>query len=144
MNDVSPPLRREPSRGRQRVGERRTKLRASPPTDARTIPITAPLARVLEVRSAGIKDLRRGVVRDDGEGDDDPPPAGARYHFVAGSLRGAGPVLGWALGDGLVRLGSATLRGGPRVRRVCFDGLHHVQLLNHPRVFAYLETALAR
>ncbi|MDC0670553.1 esterase/lipase family protein [Nannocystis radixulma] len=120
------------------------KLGAAAAAVLAAVPITAPLARVLEVRSAGIKDLRRGVVRDDGEEDDDPPPAGARYHFVAGTLRGAGPVLGWALGDGLVRLGSATLRGGPRIRRVRFDGLHHVHLLNHPRVFAYLEATLTR
>lgn len=106
------------------------------------VPVTAPIARVLDVRSAGIKDLRRGVVRDDGECDD-PPPATARYHFLAGTLRGAGPVLGWAVGDGLVRVGSATLWGRPRVRRVRFDGLHHVHLLNHPRVYAYLEAALA-
>lgn len=101
------------------------------------VPVTAPIARVLAVRSAGIKDLRRGAV---GEL---PPLSRARYHFVAGTLRGAGPVLGWALGDGLVRVGSATLRGRPRVRRVRFDGLNHIHLLNHPRVFAYLEAALA-
>jgi pimeloyl-ACP methyl ester carboxylesterase len=106
-------------------------------------PVTAPIARVLDVRSVGIKDLRRGTVRDDGVDDDDPPLEKARYHFLAGTLAKVGPVLGWALGDGLVRVCSATPRGRAEVRRARFDGLHHVHLLNHPRVFAYLESALA-
>ncbi len=120
------------------------------------VPVTAPIARVLDARSAGIKDLRRGtlVVSDSTDSNAgaaattevEAPLPGARYHFLAGSL-GTSPLaraLGWAIGDGLVRVGSATGAGLPHARSVHLGGLHHMHLLNHPAVFAHIEAALAR
>ena len=118
------------------------------------IPVTAALGRAIDRRSAGIKDLRRGTVIDDAS--PDIPLAHARYHFIAGSYGRTHPLaraLGWALGDGLVRVTSArhdrarttAARTTPaRTRRLHLGGLHHMHLLNHPRVFAHIDAALAR
>ena len=108
------------------------------------IPVTAAIGRAADRRSAGIKDLRDGVVVA-GRASDDPLPH-ARYHFIAGSygktLRTR--VIGWVLGDGLVRVASARHERGKhsRVHRVHLRGLHHMHLLNHPEVFAHIEAAL--
>lgn len=117
------------------------------------IAVTAALGRAIDRRSAGIKDLRVGAVVDN-DADDVPLPH-ARYHFLAGSYGRAHPVarvLGHVVGDGLVRVASARHERGrdhgagdrERVRRVHLGGLHHMHLLNHPEVFAYLEAALGR
>ena len=100
------------------------------------IGVTAPLARVFDARSAGIKDMHTGAIVDDGEA---LRPPRTRYHSIAGSLGGPGHPLGWALGDGMVRVSSA--HGGEDGVRI--PGLHHMDLLNHPAVFAEIEAALA-
>jgi len=99
------------------------------------IGVTAPLARVFDARSAGIKDMRAGAIVDAGEA---LRPPQTRYHSVAGSLGGPGHPLGWALGDGMVRVSSAHA-GEDGVR---IPGLHHMDLLNHPAVFAEIAGAL--
>lgn len=108
--------------------------------------VTRPIARVIDARSAGIKDLARGRLRDDDDAHDprDPwPPAPVRVRCVAGSLAW-GSLARWALGDGLVRTPSATLGDHPRASSVHLPGLGHLDLLNHPRVFAEIEATLAR
>jgi pimeloyl-ACP methyl ester carboxylesterase len=100
------------------------------------IGVTAPIARVFDARSAGIKDMHTGAIVDAGEA---LRPPQARYHSIAGSLGGPGHPLGWAIGDGMVRVRSA--HGGEDGVRI--PGLHHMDLLNHPAVFAEIEAALA-
>ncbi len=124
-------------------------------TDAlKRIAVTAAIGRAVDRRSAGIKDLGRGAVVDG-----DTPEAllpHARYHFIAGSYGHAphrGPrgklahALGWLVGDGLVRVPSARHDHGPThrvhgIHRIHLGGLHHMHLLNHPRVFHHIEAAL--
>lgn len=100
------------------------------------IGVTAPLARVFDARSAGIKDMHTGAIVDAGEA---LRPPRTRFHSVAGSLGGPGHPIGWAIGDGMVRVRSA--HGGEDGARI--PGLHHMDLLNHPAVFAEIEAALA-
>lgn len=99
--------------------------------------VTAPIARVIDARSAGIKDLRAGAVVDDGAVQ---RPPRTRYHSVAGAIGGPRHPVGWVLGDGMVRVRSAHAGepGRPRI-----PGLHHMDLLDHPAVFAEIEAALA-
>ena len=103
--------------------------------------VTRPIARVLDARSAGIKDLADGRVRDDLATHDPVPPAHVRVHCIAGSLPW-GALARWALGDGLVRTPSATEGSHPRGAAVHLPGLGHLDLLNHPRVFAEIEATL--
>ncbi len=122
-------------------------------------PETRPLARVLALRSVGIKDLRHGtLVEDDWAGRDldGPEPAtrtlvplhhGAR-HFVVMATLSPNPS-GWLadlFGDLLVSPRSAAgdtgdddrlAFPGEHVERV--GGLHHFGLLDHPRVYAAIR-----
>jgi len=116
------------------------------------LPETAPLARVLGLRSAGVRDLVDGHVVARMEADPDgflaeraaeaPFLEHATYCFLAATLtRDPDHPLGVVLGDGLVRLPSAVGAGHAR-RRAPFviddvahlGGLHHFSLHNHPRV----------
>lgn len=121
---------------------------------------TRPAARALERRSVGIKDLRFGSVVDDDWRDCDPdallddrctevPLLEDAEHYVVSAAIGPedGP-LGGALGDLLVRIGSATGRG--RRRSIAFadgngrhfPGLNHFQLLSHPAVYEQIRAWL--
>jgi pimeloyl-ACP methyl ester carboxylesterase len=114
-------------------------------------PESRPLADFLNQRSAGIKDLRFGAIR---EGDwrgsepdvllrnvvgDEPLPEGAEQHFVAGVIT-TDPThpVGVLVGDLIVRVGSGTGRG--RRRRVeaadvrVLGGHHHFNLPRDPAV----------
>ena len=93
-------------------------------------PETRPLQRVIDVRSAGIKDLRHGSggVADGRE----------RDRFVSAVVR-EGPV-GMLVGDLLVRPSSAS--GGLRHGRE-LTGLNHFDLLNHPEVYEQLRDWLS-
>lgn len=95
--------------------------------------ITAPVARAIDLRSAGIKDLRRGTIRDE-PGDEARLPR-ARYHNLAGTLQSR--PLAWALGDGLVRPRSAAPEE-PACRRTVVAGVDHVAMLAHPEVLRWL------
>lgn len=121
--------------------------------------ITRPIATAINARSAGIKDLRHGALRKEDWHALDPdallgdrrqpvlPLPNARYHYVGATL-GETPddPRGLLLGDGLVRAMSASGRHRDPKRHVPFadgDGhivckLHHMQLLNHPAVYAHL------
>jgi PGAP1-like protein len=128
------------------------------------LPETRPLARVLAARSAGIKDLRHGtLVEADWSGRDlDAPgraphthlplPAGARHFVVLATLarNPAGPAAG-VVGDLLVPPRSACGDTGdehrlafPADRVLRLGGLHHLDLLNHPLVYAQLRRWLAQ
>ncbi|QYJ04358.1 alpha/beta fold hydrolase [Nocardioides panacisoli] len=96
--------------------------------------------RILERRSAGIRDLTRGL------GHDLPPSPHVRHHLVAATVTGsARHPLGRAVGDLLVHPTSAV--GRDRAGREVFadaDRLHvgrtgHFGLLNHPEVLAALR-----
>jgi len=76
-----------------------------------------------------------------------PLPAGPRCFAIAGSLAGAGKVLG----DGLVPVASAlgkhrlarrTLKFAPAQQRV-FEQVNHMQLLSSPAVFEQLRDWLS-
>jgi pimeloyl-ACP methyl ester carboxylesterase len=103
------------------------------------LPETAPIGGILDQRSAGIRDLRRGI-------DAGPLLEGVRHLFL-GATCTADPKhpIGLVLGDFLVREGSAR---GPRDIEVAVEdcvhlgGLNHFHLLNHERVYEHLERFL--
>ena len=126
------------------------------------IPETAPIARVVNLRAAGVKDLRYGaLLREDWEGTD-PDALGrdtagdvhhltSAQHFCVSANLGAteGHLLGKLLGDVLVPASSATGSGRSARRAPLafegvahFPGLTHFDLLNHPAVYAQLRTWL--
>jgi pimeloyl-ACP methyl ester carboxylesterase len=126
------------------------------------LPETRPLARALNARSAGIKDLRYGSCAEaDWRGRDPdeflrdrcremPFLESATYYFVGATLsRRPQDPLGAVLGDLLVRFPSAS--GSGRRRRIGFEvdngchlgGLTHLDLLNHPAVYERIEAWLA-
>lgn len=108
------------------------------------LPESAPFGRILEYRSVGILDLRRGLAADVQH------LPHARYHLVAATLGGSrrDPV-SEVFGDLLVRYPSAV--GRARRGREMFPGadvLHvpgtdHFGLLNHPDVYAALRRWLS-
>jgi pimeloyl-ACP methyl ester carboxylesterase len=125
------------------------------------VPEARPLADVLELRSAGIQDLRFGYVCDEEWHDDDrrkllddrrvdlPLLPECTYTFITATVtRDPAHALGWMLGDLLVRTDSAS--GRHRERRipvpdggvVHIGGLHHFDLLDHPLVYERLREAL--
>ena len=127
------------------------------------VPETRPLANLLGVRSAGIKDLRYGACIEEDWCDCDPDELltdrcqdvpflpGARFYFVAATLsRRPGDPLGAILGDLLVRVPSAS--GAGRRRQIGFaieDGHHvggvtHFDLLNHPAVYEQIRAWIER
>jgi pimeloyl-ACP methyl ester carboxylesterase len=123
------------------------------------LPETRPLARVLSLRSVGIKDLRHGtLVEDDWSGRDlDGPDPGVRTlvplqdgarHFVVLATLSPFPDgrLADLFGDLMVSPRSALGDTGAddrlgfptdHVQRV--GGLHHFDLLDHPRVYAHIR-----
>jgi pimeloyl-ACP methyl ester carboxylesterase len=126
------------------------------------LPETRALGRVVNSRSAGIKDLRYGGCIEEDWRDRDPDELlrdrcaelpflpGVGYYFVAASLRE--DSLGSLIGDLLVRLPSASGRGSGRGRRIRFEldngyeltGVTHLDLLNHPDVLGQLRRWISR
>jgi len=118
---------------------------------------TRPVARVLELRSAGMKDLRYGALVDEDWHGADPDAllddrctdvplfASANHYVISAKLNG--PLGGFA-GDLLVRRASAEGQGP--ARRIAFEldnvrhlpGLNHFQLLNHPEVYERMRAWL--
>lgn len=114
--------------------------------------LSRPWSRVLGVRSVGIRDLKHGATSDadwrDGRSRRwrSPQPIarlpGARYHFIGSSIGiSASDPLGRFLGDGLVCLPSSLASELADADTATLFGLHHMQLLNHPAVYAQLRTA---
>ena len=95
-------------------------------------PVSAPIARVLTGRSAGIRDLHHGS----------PPPTlpmHITYRAVAALLtRDPDHPAGWLVGDGMVRPTSALVAG--RGHRL--GGISHQGLLSHPAVYDRLRAWL--
>jgi pimeloyl-ACP methyl ester carboxylesterase len=125
------------------------------------LPETAPVARLLNRRSVGIRDLRHGTILEADWKDLDPDalrankptevpllPDATHYYIGATLTRDKKHPLGRILGDALVQFPSAS--GRTRRRRLEFDvengrhvgGLHHFDLLNHPLVYEHLRTWL--
>jgi pimeloyl-ACP methyl ester carboxylesterase len=123
------------------------------------LPGTQVTARILEGRSAGIKDLRHGsLVDEDWLGRDPdalledakrevPLLPNASYHFVSATVtRDPAHPLGHLIGDLLVRVPSSS---GPRalerkfpIETSPFGGVMHHQLQNHPAIYAVVRRAL--
>jgi len=127
------------------------------------LPETAPLARLLTVRSAGVKDLRYGACLEDDWSGLDPDEWGpdrcadfpflptATYYYVGATLaRDKDSPLGRIVGDLLVQFPSAS--GDGPLRKLAFEidnglhlgGVNHLQLLNHPRVYEQMLGWLQR
>lgn len=114
-------------------------------------------AKLLNARSAGIKDLRFGSVLDEDWRDGDPDAFfkdtshhapfidGVAYGYIAAHLRapGTGPV-GELLGDLLVQLPSASGVHRDQTRHLPFhmghvlEGVNHIALTTHPAVYPQL------
>jgi len=123
---------------------------------------TRPIARILEMRSAGIKDLRYGSLVEDDWRDCEPDAllddrctdvpllAGANHYVISAAIGPEKGPLGRMLGDLLVRQASAS--GHHKKRRIAFEmgnghhlpGLNHFQLLNHPAVYEQMRKWLER
>lgn len=119
------------------------------------LPATRVIGRVLDGRSAGVKDLRHGALVEE-EWDapaplvdrDTVPLPHARHAFVSGAVtRDAGHVATRLIGDLLVRVPSAS---GPEWVSETFDidathhgGVLHHELQNHPAVYAHLLRLLS-
>jgi pimeloyl-ACP methyl ester carboxylesterase len=126
------------------------------------IPETRAIAKLLNARSLGIKDLRFGSCAEEDWSDCDPDAflddrgtevpflPDASYYFVGATLS-PGPV-GSLLGDLLVRMPSASGRGNGKGRRIPFEvdnghelvGMTHFDLLNHPAVYEQLRAWITR
>lgn len=107
-------------------------------------PESAPFGRILEYRSVGILDLRRGLAADVQQ------LPNARYHLVAATLGASrGHPLSEVFGDLLVRYPSATGRSRrgaemfPGADVLHVPGTDHFGLLNHPDVHDALVRWLA-
>ncbi len=119
-------------------------------------------AKILNGRSAGIKDLRFGYVVDEEWKGKDPdaflednsqrvPFVDAVTYCFIGSTITQDPnhPLGQLIGDVLVRLPSAAGFGEEPARSIPFHGgrviggAHHLELMNHPGVYAEIRERLA-
>jgi pimeloyl-ACP methyl ester carboxylesterase len=94
--------------------------------------LTAPVGALLDLRSAGIKDLRHGI-------GPDPVPPDVRHRDIAATLSSTPTgLLGRSLGDLLVLPASALTSTAPDSSRA-LGGLAHRDLLHHDSVYAVLR-----
>jgi pimeloyl-ACP methyl ester carboxylesterase len=125
----------------------------------RKLPETRPLADALASRSVGIKDLRYGDMRRDDWADIDDADAWraepttcapllttAEHYYIGATLsRDRDHLLARTIGDALVTFPSASGKGTRRELPLDADRgrhlgrLHHLDLLNHPRVWTQLR-----
>jgi hypothetical protein len=126
--------------------------------------LTAPLARLGEMRSAGITDLRYGNLLDEdwrGRGRFEhsgdlrrkvPLPRGVRCYAIAGTTgRRTGDIRDRLLGDGLIPLDTALGRHDdpalslafPKSRQWIAFGIHHLDLLSRVEVYEKMRRWLA-
>ncbi len=120
--------------------------------DAIDLPATKIIARILAGRSAGIQDLRHGVILDQdllpdiGAASDVTWLPDAQHYFVSATVTDdPNHVVGRLVGDLLVRVPSAT---GPALDKSHFaihtslyGGVRHLQIQNHPAVYRQLHRA---
>ncbi len=113
--------------------------------------LTRPIAKVLDSRSLGIKDLRWGYTQDREWKQRDPDAFWARdrmqyaalpgvnYRFMGTCLtRDPEHPLSRVIGDGLVPLPSSLATEVANAQGSLRVALHHMQLLNHPDVYAQI------
>jgi pimeloyl-ACP methyl ester carboxylesterase len=126
------------------------------------LPETRPLAKALNIRSSGIKDLRYGYLVDECWMDEDcdaflrdtsreiPFLPTARHYFLCATLsREPDAAVGRIIGDLLVLQPSAWAHEG-RGKRMRFPidhyhhlgGANHFDLLNHPAIYAQMRRCL--
>jgi len=108
--------------------------------------VTRPLARIVNARSRGIKDLQLGLKGSTTDRTGARAPALRLVFATLGDEAGGGlgAMVGSLVGDGLVRGGSAADDGlTGDVQRVELAGLGHMGLLNHPRVYAVIRDWIA-
>lgn len=110
----------------------------------RMVPESTPFADILDLRSAGIRDMRFGP------GNTVPLLAHCRHTFITATVtRDPHHPAGWLLGDLLVRTESAAGRRRERTIPVPPDsvvhlgGLTHFDLLDHPAVYDVLRSVIA-
>jgi pimeloyl-ACP methyl ester carboxylesterase len=115
-------------------------------------------ARILDSRSAGVKDLRYGYTVDEEWLGKDPDAVfanarldiplidGVGYYFFAATIsKDTNHPVGRLLGDLLVRLPSAAGHARDVARRIpfssgrVFPGMNHIHIVNHPDVYAALR-----
>lgn len=117
--------------------------------------ISRPVAKVLNIRSVGIRDLRHGyIVDEDWRGRPEnalgaealtpiPRLPQIRYHFIGSSFGlDEQDLVGRVLGDGLVLLPSATARHLADADTAVLYRAHHMSLLNHPVIWAQIAQRL--
>lgn len=126
---------------------------------------TAPFARLAQIRSAGITDLRYGnLVDEDWAGRDRfehtgdtrrrvPLPRGVKCYTIAGTAgRRAGDIRDRFLGDGLIPLDTALgiheqqsrVLAFPKSRQWVAYGIHHLDLLGRLEVYDKIRAWLAQ
>lgn len=117
--------------------------------------LSRPLAKVLDVRSVGIRDLGHGyVVDEDWKGRERatlnadsrtpiPRLATAQYHFIGCTL-GSGPEsrINEMIGDGLVQISSSTAARIADADTAVLFNSNHMRLLNHPAIYAQIRQRL--
>ncbi|HSW14324.1 MAG TPA: alpha/beta hydrolase [Solimonas sp.] len=118
--------------------------------------LSRPIAKLLQSRAVGVKDLGHGyVIDEDWRGRDAdfslggtgntriPRPAGARYHFFGCSI-GAdeNDLVGRVIGDGLVLLPSSTASQLADADVAVLFKTNHLRLLNHPVIYGLIRDAL--
>lgn len=116
------------------------------------VPLSRPIAKLLDARSLGIKDLRWGYTRDAEWKGRDPdafwtrdreqsaPVPGVRYRFLGTCLtQDPQHPLTRAIGDGLVRLPSSLATDIAGADGAFHPQVDHLRLLNHPQVYAQLR-----
>lgn len=130
--------------------------------DAIWNPVTKLIGKAINLRSAGIKDLRHGYVLDEDWRHRDvdvlalrrprtpDAPPGVRWSVALGRLGVGEGVVGQVIGDGLVREGSGRGVGIgnpqgvlPEARVKVFEGVSHVGLLWTPAVLEWMLGELA-
>lgn len=112
-------------------------------------PYSMPITRLSKARSAGITDLRHGAIADGKQAV--PLPSGVKCYAAAAARAAKRSLLSERLiGDGLVPLDSALGRHRdtsrtlaiPKDRQWIGYRMGHLDLLNHPEVYAQLRTWL--
>lgn len=108
----------------------------------RKVPEGRPLAGILDLRSAGIRDLRTGYLA--------PRLHGCTYTFITASVhRSPRHPLSWIAGDLLVRSSSAAGQRAGGAVAVASDNVYHLaplthfDLLDHPEVYRRIHQVLA-
>lgn len=114
-------------------------------------PYVMPLTRISRARSAGITDLRHGTISATQHAV--PLPSGVKC-YAAAAVRAAesGALAERLVGDGLVPLDSALGRHRDATRELAIPknrqwvgyGIRHIELLNHPEVYAEVRSWLRK